>query len=608
MIPMRLTPATQLPEGDDWQYEVKYDGFRCLLLIDTNNVQLLSKTGKVLNSAFPEIEAFIQQLTNALQPYVPLQLDGELVHLVNSYKSHFSTVQKRSRMKKVTAIEQLATTLPCHLVVFDLLKINGTSLVTIPLHQRQKQLSLLFKTLDLPLSVIPEDSRYLQYINPSTSMDRLWDKIVQFNGEGLIAKKAASSYKEGIRSKQWLKKKFWRMINVILIELNELNGYFQGAVYREDTLIPIVDVKHGFSDKERQTLISIFTQNGQRMTSTTWQLTPSICVSVGCIDFDGSHLREPCFSSFLLEEHPDHCTWEQMQRQLYPLPSPVVVTHRDKPIWPDDHVTKDDYLIFLQQVGPSMLPFLHNRLLTVIRYPHGVDGDAFYQKNIPDYAPDFVNTIQEDDISYITCNSMDTLLWLGNQLALEFHIPFQPYTERKPTEIVLDLDPPSVNHFPLAIEAAQRFKAIFNECHITSFIKTSGRKGLQLYIPLPKGRFSYDETRTVTSFLCHFLCEQEPSLFTTERLKKNRGERLYLDYLQHDAGKTLIAPYSPRGEKEGTVSVPLYWEEVNEDLSPSHFTVKNVADRLLQKGDPFRFMYETTNESAIETLLGRLRE
>ncbi|UTR16324.1 DNA ligase D [Salipaludibacillus sp. LMS25] len=607
MVPMRLTPTTLLPDGDDWQYEVKYDGFRCMLLIEKGSVQVLSKTGKVLNTSFPEIEAFVQQRAVALQPYLPLQLDGELVHLVNRYKSHFSTVQKRSRMKKGTAIRDISAKLPCHLVVFDLLKVNGTSLVTKSLQQRQEQLHLIFKELDFPLTVTPEDSRCLQYIAPSASLVHLWDKIVQFNGEGLIAKKHTSAYKEGIRSKQWLKKKFWRTISVILLEYNEFNGYFQGAVYQDSALIPVVDVIHGFSDTERNTLIAMFKQNGHQITSTIWQLSPSICVSVACIDFDGSHLREPRFTSFLLHEQPDNCTWEQMNRQLYPLPSHVMITHHDKPVWPEQHVTKDDYLIFLQKVGPYMLPFLHNRLLTVIRYPHGVDGDAFYQKNVPDYAPEFVKTTRADDIAYITCNSMDTLLWLGNQLALEFHIPFQPYTERKPTEIVLDLDPPSVSHFSLAIEAAQHFKAIFDECSITSFVKTSGRKGLQLYIPLPKDTFSYHDTRIITSFLCHFLCEQKPSLFTTERLKKKRGERLYLDYMQHDAGKTLIAPYSPRGEKDGTVAVPLYWEEVNDNLSPSHFTIKNVADRLLQKGDPFRFMYEATNKDALQALLDRLK-
>ena len=140
--------------------------------------------------------------------------------------------------------------------------------------------------------------------------------------------------------------------------------------------------------------------------------------------------------------------------------------------------------MYLQRISPYMLPFLKDRLLTVIRFPHGVPGESFYQKNSPDYVPDFVATKKMDDINYIMCNDIETLLWLGNQLALEFHIPFQTVHTNNPTEIVFDLDPPSVKEFSLAVEAAQQMKVIFDQFRLHSFVKTSGGKGIQLYIPI----------------------------------------------------------------------------------------------------------------------------
>lgn len=218
-------------------------------------------------------------------------------------------------------------------------------------------------------------------------------------------------------------------------------------------------------------------------------------------------------------------------------------------------------------------------------------------------------TDQADDISYTVCNDPQTLLWLGNQLAMEFHIPFETRDTNRPIEIVFDLDPPSVNEFHLAIEAAKRIKTLLDGLFLTAFIKTSGGKGLQVYIPLKKNAFTYEETRTFTAFICQFLCEQAPELFTLERLKKKRGNRLYLDYIQHDAGKTIIAPYSPRGNELGLVATPLEWDELHQDgLHPSLFTMPAVIERLKEKGDPFRRMRHLVNDDTFRQVLHRLED
>lgn len=605
---MLLSPAIEIPIEKGWMYETKYDGFRCLLHWEEETPQLISRNGKSLNEQFPEIISFCQSLYSEIKDVLPLTLDGEIVFLLNNYKSEFKQVQLRGRMKTKTVINKHVNEFPCHLVVFDLITINGEQVSVQPLPIRKKRLQTLFKELSLPTSVTYQSPKRLQAIDMSKSSENLWNKIVLYNGEGLVAKRENSLWEDGKRTTNWLKIKNYRYVSVCLTKYDKTNGYFYGAVYKEEQLIDIVVFRHGLSEEEEETLNAFFQQNGQNVSTNVWEIEPSFCVIIACIDFDGKQLREPRFQAFNFQLEPSECTWNSVLRQLHPLPDSMNVTSLDKPIWPDIHVEKNDYLLYLQKVSPYLLPFLQERLLTVIRYPHGANAEHFYQKHCPDYAPHFVQTELVEDINYIVCNDLETLLWLGNQLALEFHIPFQTRDTIKPTEIVFDLDPPSVEEFSLAIEAALQMKAIFDQFKLESFVKTSGGKGLQLYIPLPEQQYSYEETRIFTEFVCRFLCEQQPKWFTTERLKKNRGNKLYLDYIQHDEGKTIVAPYSPRGSKYGLAATPLLWQEVNAALKPSMFTLWTVIDRLEKQGDPFLHLRQINEQPFFGEVLIQLKE
>ena len=275
---------------------------------------------------------------------------------------------------------------------------------------------------------------------------------------------------------------------------------------------------------------------------------------------------------------------------------PIEITSPEKIIWPANKVTKHDYMAYLIQISPYMLPFLNNRLLTVIRYPHGVENSFFYQKNCPDYAPDYVETVESEGINYIVCNSVYTLCWLGNQLAIEFHVPFQAIGEAWPLEIVFDLDPPDTDHFFLAVKAAREIHTLLHQFRIKSYPKLSGNKGIQIHIPVYPRPLSYEDTRIFTGFIAQFLTEKFPDLFTTERMKKNRGGRLYIDYVQHAEGKTIIAPYSARGSNPyGQVAAPLYWNEVNDSLSPRHFTLDRVLKRVKEAKCPFHDYFTSEN-------------
>lgn len=607
MKPMRLTPAHDIPTGADWVYELKYDGFRAILVWEEDEIRLESRTGKQLNEQFPEVMDQCEQLRDEFAPFLPLTLDGELVFLLSEQQSEFAKVQQRGRLKNKEAIHRQAERFPCHFIAFDLLRCKGKPLVDLPLTERKNQLQQVFQDAKLPSSVQLEHPSLLQVIHSDPDSEYMKNLMTMYLAEGLVAKKKTSKWHDNTRSKEWLKIKNWRYVSVIVTRFDKENGYFQGSIYQDSALIEVVQFKHGFSKEEEQTLRTLFQTKGQLTGGSSYEIPPSIVASIACISFDGSALREPRFSSFLLDADPAACTIQQMLKQLYPLPAVIDVTHPEKPIVPALQLNKADYLLYLRQVAPYLLPFLRERRLTLIRYPHGSGDEFFYQKSTPDYAPDFVLTDEVDDISYTVCNDPRTLLWLGNQLAMEFHIPFETRDTDRPTEIVFDLDPPSVNEFHLAIEAAKRIKALLDGLFLTAFIKTSGGKGLQVYIPLKKNAFTYEETRQFTAFICHFLCEQAPDLFTLERLKKNRGNRLYLDYIQHDAGKTIIAPYSPRGNELGLVATPLEWDELyHDELHPTLFTMPAVIERLKEKGDPFRRMRHLVNDDAFRQVLHQL--
>ena len=179
--------------------------------------------------------------------------------------------------------------------------------------------------------------------------------------------------------------------------------------------------------------------------------------------------------------------------------------------------------------------------------------------------------------------------------------------DQQPCEIVFDLDPPSIQYFDLAIKGALLIKKILDDLQLHAFIKTSGNTGLQIHIPIPPGSMSYTETGRFTEALATTIVQAEPTLFTIERMKKNRKKRLYIDYPQHGRNKTIIAPYSPRKTPQATVATPLFWEEVHEDLSPQQFTIQNVVKRVQTKGCPFDDYFRVQQGQNLHPLMELLR-
>ncbi|MFB9328820.1 non-homologous end-joining DNA ligase [Paenibacillus aurantiacus] len=262
----------------------------------------------------------------------------------------------------------------------------------------------------------------------------------------------------------------------------------------------------------------------------------------------------------------------------------LTVSNPQKLLFPELGITKAVFLQKLAVLAPWLLKHCRDRYLTTIRFPDGVHGKSFYQKNCPQPAPPFVQTDTHGDISYVRLDSLPVLLWLGNLACIEYHASFDRISNPvKPTEWVVDLDP-SVEEEPRIMEAASLVGDVLESLGIASVPKTSGATGVQIIVPL-KPDLTFDELRAIGEFVGAYLSGKYPALFTIERLKKNRGDLIYIDYLQHYEGKTIVAPYSPRARSGATVSTPLHWREVRANAAITDYNLLNIAERLEREGD-----------------------
>lgn len=287
---------------------------------------------------------------------------------------------------------------------------------------------------------------------------------------------------------------------------------------------------------------------------------------------------------------------------------PVRITNPDKIIWPELGIRKIDYITRLVELAPYILPHTRDRLLTVIRYPDGVDGKSFFQKNTPEYAPEWLETCEWNENDYTLLNNLASLIWLGNQAALEFHTGFNCIqNQNNPTDLVFDLDPADVQSFEEAAEIALLINDTLLDLNIRSWIKTSGASGLQIYIPVGS-RYDYDTARQINEFFGRYFSQKYPYKITIQRMVKNRGSKLYFDYLQMWKGKTITMVYSPRATPKATISMPVTWEEVERGIQPGDFHLLNAKVRLEEKGDLFEAFLKPENQQNLDFILKHIEE
>ncbi|HEU5140894.1 MAG TPA: non-homologous end-joining DNA ligase [Bacillales bacterium] len=314
--PMLPTLVSELPEGEEWRYEVKYDGYRASLLISEDRIDLVSRNLHSFNVKFPEVIEEIRSLIPQMKHALPLRLDGELCILNSDHKADFETMQIRGRIGSERKIPIWAESHPADFAAFDILEISGDNLRSLPFLERKQKLRELFSSLNLPLEVNHDLAASIHYVPCYENGERLWKQIKGWDSEGIIAKKTSSHWVGGKRTRNWLKIKNWKTATFFLTAYDKESDYFHVAVMREGKPFEIGLFSHGLEGDERNALIDIMRTNQTEENARMIWIQPSICVDLQFIELYKEGLRQPRFKAFRLDQNWEDCTWEAVLKNV----------------------------------------------------------------------------------------------------------------------------------------------------------------------------------------------------------------------------------------------------------------------------------------------------
>jgi bifunctional non-homologous end joining protein LigD len=269
-------------------------------------------------------------------------------------------------------------------------------------------------------------------------------------------------------------------------------------------------------------------------------------------------------------------------------------SHVDKVFWPREGYTKGDVIAYYDRMAGVILPYLRHRPLVLVRHPNGVKGESFFQKNVDTrHLPKFSSSVSVRarstgrNVHYVVCNNKATLLFLANLGCIEFH-PWNSRTSRlnHPDFLTIDLDPAG-SSFADVVTVAREVRSIIVSAGGTCFVKTSGKSGLHVCVPL-RGDFSFVEVRRTAKLICQLVNQRLPNLTRFAHRSNGREKRVYLDYSRNGVGQTIVAPYALRATTGATVSTPLAWSELTKRMLPTRYTIRTIFLRLKRKGDLWR--------------------
>ena len=593
--PMLATLADRVPHGDDWVYEVKWDGFRALCYVDDGRAEMLSRNDNDLTKRFPTVAAALPDAVTA-----DVVLDGEVVALDTSGKATFSAIQQGSDQNQ--------------LYVFDVLEIDGEPVVGLPFAERRERLGEVLRPNGaVRLSETFDDG------------DALFEAAREQRLEGIVAKRARSTYQPGKRGRDWLKIKTRERQEFVVA------GYTKGqgrrassfgslilAVRRGRELSYVGNVGTGFDEAEIQRLLTLL-RRLERDTSpfpvapklprvkkgdVVW-VEPRLVAEVEFVEWthDG-HLRAPSYQGLRDDKSAEDVHREgPIEEELRYGRTTVRLSNLDKPFWPEEGITKGDLLAYYRAIAPAVVPHLRDRPFTMKRYPDGWQGDFFFQKDAPKHMPEWIPTrrflVSARDrartkkwIAAPLVNDEPSLLWMVNMGCIDLNTWYSRVDKPdRPDWVLFDLDPSPDVGFPETVQVALLVKEILDALGLVGFPKTSGSRGIHILVPIER-RYTYDETREFAEIVAGALARTHRGLVTTEWTKaKRRG--VLVDANQNGEGKTIASVYSVRPRAGAPVSTPVRWEELTTDLRPERFTMDVVLERVRADGDLYAGVLST---------------
>jgi bifunctional non-homologous end joining protein LigD len=678
--PMQATLADDAFDDDDWLFEIKWDGFRVLAIVGEDGVvRLQTRHGNDARAYFPTLLDRLGESLSASQAV----LDGEVVALDENGRPDFSLLQQR-----ITTHRAGGGPAGLSYMVFDVLHLDGRSMLAVPLEERKKLLRLVLR-----------DGPIVRYVEHIPGEGRAFLAAARQQGlEGIVAKHRRSRYEPGHRGSTWLKVKIraeqelvvggWTpersrpgQLGALVVGVHDGGGLrFAGKVgsgfsaskrrHLADLLAPLATSEPPFADVPP---LAARGRWGGDLKGVTW-VRPELVIraALGGWSRDGM-VRQASYRGVdpgrdagavtrevpvnaeqaeaaaatdvagepddpptagareqapptgggaagvgreaeehdqstsrwsgatveelaALEELPGKGQWEVAGRTL-------VLTNLDKEIFPprqgvaEPAVTKRDLVAYFAQIAPMMLPHLAGRPLNLHRFPNGVGAPGFWQKDIPKSAPSWLTTWEEVGVpdehrranTHLIADEVATLCWLGNQTSFEVHAWTATCADPwRPTFALIDIDPGPATTWDETLTLARLYRTALEHLGVRGYAKTTGSRGIQAWIPVERGRYTYAETSAWVEALSRAVGAIVPDLVSWEWATKQRGGKARLDYTQNAPIKTLVAPYSVRPRPGAPVSMPITWDELDDpDLRSDRWTIRDALDRVAQVGDLF---------------------
>jgi bifunctional non-homologous end joining protein LigD len=618
--PLMLAETRDHPFSDPaWIFELKLDGYRLLASRGSGPPRLFSRNGNDLASSFPEVSRAVGAL-----PLGQVLLDGEVVALDESGRPSFQRLQQRAKLTRPIDIRRAAVEIPVTFFAFDLLAAEDFDVRALPLVTRKE----LLRKLLPPAGLI----RFLDHFEGEGEV--LYQQVRKLGLEGIVAKRADSTYRAG-RSASWIKVRTRRSDDFVVVGFSAPKGGRTGfgglqlAQYVGGDLTYSGRAGSGFNAAQLAEVRA--TLDGMRRPDPpcggpipkekgiTWTEPRLVCEVEFTEWTEEGLLRQPVFLRFRDDKRPEECVrtagqqgsgtgldedlevassepvvTERLPRRPAAPPPHIQFTNLDKIFWPEEGYTKGDLIEYYRSVGPWILPYLADRPVVLTRYPDGVNGKSFFQKDAPGFVPDWIRTERmwseqaERDIDYFVCEDEAGLLYLANLGTIPLHVwASRTSSIDRPDWCVLDLDPKGAP-FGDVVRVAHTTHALCEEIGLPNFVKTSGSSGLHVLIPLG-GQLRYDEARSLGELIARVIVAELPDITTLVRQISRREGKVYIDYLQIGAGRLLVAPFSVRALPGAPVSMPLRWSEVNSKLDIRSYTIQNAVARMRKlKRDPLR--------------------
>ncbi len=585
-----------------WVFELKYDGYRIVAGREAGEARLITRNGHDVAASFPDIARAVGAL-----PFDGV-LDGEIVVHDDSGRPSFQRLQKRSRLTRGTDIRRATVELPATFYAFDLLSFQEFDVRPLPLLERKALLRQL-----LPAAGV---LKYADHIEERG--EDFYAQVVKLELEGIVGKRADGRYRGG-RTAQWIKVRADLTEDFVVVGFTEPRGSRSGfgalhlGAYDDGQLVYAGRVGSGFTaDDLEQIREALDTARRDEPAcsgapagkDSSW-VAPVIVCEVRYKEWtDDGLLRQPVFLRFRTDKAPEECVKRAGVAALELAPverTPVRrvdVTNLDKTFWPEEGYTKGDLIEYYRRITPWMVPYLRDRPLVMTRFPDGIHGKSFFQKDAPGFAPDWIRTEtmwsddSERELSYFVADNEESLLYIVNLGTIPIHVwASRVATLEQPDWCILDLDP---GEAPLTdvVAVARALHQLCEEIELPNFVKTSGSSGLHVLVPLGR-QCTHDQAKTLGELLARTVAAELPAIATVTRVPSQRERRVYVDFLQNGRGKLLVAPFCVRPLPGAPVSMPLRWREVTATLDLGAFTIATAPRRMQQLGeDPLRPVLE----------------